>query len=99
MGRPRPARGNGGERVFPVHDPVLDADAFTGTHVSRTARIEPVPPPGEVYETQAFAAALVLAGHRELTCDYVGHMAAAKGYGRMRMYRLRRVSPGDDPVR
>jgi tetratricopeptide (TPR) repeat protein len=85
--------------VFPVHDPVLDADAFTGTHVSRTARIEPVTPPGEVYVTEAFAAALELAGHSELTCDYVGHMAAAKGYGRLRMYRLHRVSAGDDPVR
>jgi tetratricopeptide (TPR) repeat protein len=84
--------------VFPVHDPVLQADAFTGSHVSRTARIEPVTPPGEVYVTDAFAAALVLAGEHELTCDYVGHMAAAKGYGQLRMHRLRRTSWGDDPA-
>jgi class 3 adenylate cyclase len=82
--------------VFPVYDPVLDADAFTGWHVSRTARIEPVTPPGEVYVTDAFAAALVLAGEHELTCDYVGHMAAAKGYGKLRMHRLRRTSWGDE---
>ena len=82
--------------VFPVHDPVLDADAFTGWHVSRTARIEPVTPPGEVYVTDAFAAALVLAGEHELTCDYVGHMAAAKGYGKLRMHRLRRTRWGDE---
>lgn len=85
--------------VFPVYDPVLEADAFTGVHVNRTARIEPVTPPGEVYVTDAFAAALVLAGQRELTCDYVGHMAAAKGYGKLRMHRLRRVSPGDETSR
>jgi hypothetical protein len=85
--------------VFPVHDPVLAADAFTGTHVNRTARIEPVTPAGEVYVTEAFAAALALAGPRELTCDYVGHMAAAKGYGMLRMYRLRRSRAGDEPVR
>lgn len=84
--------------VFPVRDPVLEADAFTGSHVSRTARIEPVTPPGEVYVTDAFAAALALAGQRELACDYVGHMAAAKGYGRLRMHRLRRTSWGDEPV-
>ena len=60
-----------------------------GSHVSRTARIEPVTPPGTVYVTEAFAAALMLGGERGLTCDYVGHMAAAKGYGRLRMYRLR----------
>ena len=82
--------------VFPVFDPVLEADAFTGTHVNRTARIEPVTPPGEVYVTDAFAAALVLAGERELTCDYVGHMAAAKGYGKLRMHRLRRTGWGDE---
>jgi class 3 adenylate cyclase len=85
--------------VFPVHDPVLKADSFTGSHVARTARIEPVTPPGEVYVTDAFAAALVLAGQHELTCDYVGHMAAAKGYGKLRMHRLRRTSWGDDPAR
>ena len=82
--------------VFPVRDPVREADAFMGSHVNRTARIEPVTPPGEVYVTDAFAAALVLAGQRELTCDYVGHMAAAKGYGKLRMHRLRRTSWGED---
>jgi class 3 adenylate cyclase len=60
-----------------------------GSHVSRTARIEPVTPPGTVYVTEPFAAALVLAGRSEFACDYVGHLDAAKGYGRLRMYRLR----------
>jgi hypothetical protein len=76
--------------VFPVEDPVLRMLAFSGSHVSRTARIEPVTPPGTVYVTEPFAAALELAQHRELGCDYVGHMPAAKDYGRLRMYRLRR---------
>lgn len=83
--------------VFPVLDPVLGAEGFMGSHVSRTARIEPVTPPGSVYVTEAFAAALVLAGHDELNSDYVGQMAAAKGYGRLSMYRLRRAGPGDGP--
>ena len=81
--------------VFPTHDPVLDADAFMGSHVSRTARIEPVTPPGAVYVTEPFAAALVLDPHGDFVCDYVGHMAAAKDYGRLRMYRLRRNLSGD----
>lgn len=76
--------------VFPTHDPVIDQLGFMGSHVSRTARIEPVTPPGIVYVTEPFAAALELDGRGEFTCDYVGHMAAAKGYGRLRMYRLRR---------
>jgi Adenylate and Guanylate cyclase catalytic domain len=77
--------------IFQYHDPVVDAPDFTGSHVSRTARIEPITPAGEVYVSEPFAAALVLADRRDLTCDYVGHMPMAKGYGRQRMYRLRRV--------
>jgi class 3 adenylate cyclase len=77
--------------VFPVHDPVLDRQAFMGSHVSRAARIEPVTPPGSVYVTEPFAAALELEGSRVFACDYVGHMPAAKDYGRLRMYGLRRA--------
>ena len=66
-----------------------------GTHISRTARIEPVTPPGAVYVTEPFAAALELAGCTDLRCDYVGHMPAAKDYGRLRMYRLLRRSVGN----
>ena len=76
--------------VLPSFDPVRGVPTFTGSHVSRTARIEPVTPPGAIYVTSAFAAALVLAGRDELACDYVGHMPAAKDWGRLRMYRLRR---------
>jgi len=76
--------------VFPILDPVVRMPAFFGSHVSRTARIEPVTPPGAVYVTEPFAAALELAGSKTFSCDYVGHMPAAKNYGRLRMYRLRR---------
>lgn len=74
--------------VFPTRDPVLDRPGFMGSHVSRTARIEPVTPPGVVYVTEPFAAALALHGHGGFRCDYVGHMPAAKDFGRLRMYRL-----------
>jgi hypothetical protein len=76
--------------VFPYQDPVLGRADFIGSHVSRTARIEPVTPAGAVYVTEPFAAALVLSGRADFACDYVGHMPAAKNYGRLRMYRLRR---------
>jgi tetratricopeptide (TPR) repeat protein len=75
--------------VFHAHDPVVRAQSFMGSHVSRTARIEPVTPPGSVYVTEPFAAAIALAGRDEFVCDYVGHMPAAKDFGRLRMYRLR----------
>ena len=74
--------------VFPVTDPVLQRPSFMGSHVSRTARIEPVTPPGAVYVTEPFAAALELSGDGTVGCDYVGHLPAAKDYGRLRMYRI-----------
>lgn len=74
--------------VFPTWDPVLDELGFMGSHVSRTARIEPVTPSGTVYVTEPFAAALALDSRDEFICDYVGHMPAAKDFGRLRMYRL-----------
>jgi hypothetical protein len=77
--------------VFPVRDRVLETDSFMGSHVSKTARIEPVTPPGAVFVTEPFAAALELAG-APFACDYVGHMPAAKDFGRLRMYRLRRTA-------
>jgi hypothetical protein len=74
--------------VFELRDPVLGVPSFGGSQVSRTARIEPVTPAGAVYVTEPFAAALELAG-APFACDYVGHMPAAKDFGRLRMYRLR----------
>jgi class 3 adenylate cyclase len=74
--------------TFRLRDPVLDKQSFTGTHVTRTARIEPVTPPGAVYVTEAFAAALEASNCDDLGCDYVGHLPTAKKYGRLRMYRI-----------
>ncbi len=76
--------------VFEVQDPILRSPTFTGTHISRTARLEPSTPPGEVYVTEAFAALFTLIEDKELICDYVGLMQAAKNYGRLRTYLLRR---------
>lgn len=76
--------------VFEVHDPILKSLTFTGTHINRTARLEPSTPPGEVYVTEAFAALFTLIEDEELICEYVGLMQAAKNYGRLRTYLLRR---------
>jgi class 3 adenylate cyclase len=75
--------------VFEVQDPILKSVSFTGRHVSRTARLEPSTPPGEVYVTEPFAALFTLLQDKELICEYVGFMQAAKNYGRLRTYLLR----------
>lgn len=76
--------------VFEVQDPVLKTLSFIGSHINRTARLEPSTPPGEVYVTEPFAALFTLLQDRHITCEYVGMMQAAKNFGRLRTYLLRK---------
>lgn len=76
--------------VYVVANPLRGRPDVVGEHVNRTARLEPVTPPGSVYVTEAFAALLELSGAEDVACDYVGHLPGAKDIGRMRMHHLRR---------
>jgi hypothetical protein len=76
--------------VYEGFDYIQNSRTFYGAHVTRTARLEPVTPAGEVYVTDAMAAALAIANTAGLSCDYVGTMPAAKNYGSFPMYVLRK---------
>lgn len=76
--------------VYQCLDPVLGKTNASGTHVTRAARIEPVTPVGEVYGTEAFAAALAFEDS-EAICHYAGQVPLAKEYGSMRMYLVSRA--------
>ncbi|HKO59975.1 MAG TPA: TRAFs-binding domain-containing protein [Pyrinomonadaceae bacterium] len=78
--------------VYSCVDPVLEQATFTGTHVSRAARIEPVTPPGQVYASQPFAALAAAQNVSEFSCDYVGQTPLAKGYGTFPTYHVRRLN-------
>ena len=75
--------------VYACVDPVTEQPSYTGTHVSRAARIEPITPPGQVYASQAFAALAAAQGVKQFTCDYVGQTPLAKGYGTFATYHVR----------
>lgn len=77
--------------VYSCVDPVTELPSYTGTHVSRAARIEPITPPGQVYASQAFAALASAQAVKDFTCDYVGQTPLAKGYGTFAMYHVRGV--------
>jgi hypothetical protein len=79
--------------VFKLDDPVTGQPNFFGGHVSRTARIEPVTPPGLLYATEPFAALAAVQAPREFHCEYVGRVPLAKSYGDEGLYRVTR---GDD---
>jgi tetratricopeptide (TPR) repeat protein len=72
-------------------DPVTGTGIFTGPHTSRTARIEPITPPGQVYASGAFAAVASACGADDLLLRYVGRMPLAKGHGMLNLYHVRRA--------
>jgi len=77
--------------VYDGHDPIRDEPTFFGTHTTIAARMEPVTVPGQVYLTEAMAAAIAMASAPHLCVEYVGNIPMAKGYGSTRMYSLSRV--------
>jgi class 3 adenylate cyclase/tetratricopeptide (TPR) repeat protein len=75
--------------IFRIFDPVTARFTFYGTHVNRTARVEPVVQPRHIFVTEEFAASLVAEDQDRFTCDYIGTMKLAKKFGDARLYRLR----------
>ncbi len=78
--------------VYEFDDPITANRSYSGTHVSRAARIEPIAPPSQVYASEAFAALSAAQRARDFTCDYVGQTPMAKGYGTLPTYHVRRSS-------
>ena len=78
--------------VFEAIDPVRSERNFYGVEVTRTARIEPRTPEGDVYVTDPFAALIALEEPTDLSCQYVGHIPTAKDFGTFPMYVLKRRS-------
>ncbi|THB67659.1 MAG: hypothetical protein D6E12_08125 [Desulfovibrio sp.] len=75
--------------VYSCTDPVIEQHTYTGTHVSRAARIEPITPVGQVYASQAFAALAAAKGVMDFSCEYVGQTDFAKNYGTFPIYHIR----------
>ncbi len=76
--------------VFEGWDPISDSRLFYGVGVTKTARIEPRTPEGEIYTTHPFAALAVLGGNERFDCQYVGTLSTAKSFGSLPLYSLRR---------
>ena len=74
--------------VFCGFDPIMGRDNYFGSSVTKTARIEPVTPPGAIYASENFVATLAAAGQDQYAFEYMGRLELAKGYGESRIYRL-----------
>ena len=75
--------------IFRFRDQIADRLNYIGWHVNRTARMEPITPPGLVYASQAFAALAILEAPEEFQFDYVGRVTMAKNFGDFPVYHLR----------
>jgi class 3 adenylate cyclase len=76
--------------VQQCEDPVTGGSGYFGSHIGRTARIEPITEPGQVYTSEQFAALAECYGIEGFRCDYVGRLPLSKGYGAFPTYHLRR---------
>ncbi len=76
--------------VFCGKDPITGLAMYTGPHTSRTARIEPITPPGQVYASSAFAAVAVAQSVDGVRFRYMGRTPLAKKYGSLELYHVGR---------
>ena len=76
--------------VYRKSDPIIGRDNFFGSHVNRTARIEPVTIPGCVYGSEQIAAVLAVGGGEKFVCEFVGVEKLAKNYDRCPLFQLSR---------
>ncbi|HEY1583685.1 MAG TPA: TRAFs-binding domain-containing protein [Chthoniobacterales bacterium] len=79
--------------VLACIDPIKRARDFFGAHVSRTARIEPITPPGQVYASEAFTALAAAQQVADLAFEYAGQVPMAKGREIYPMYHMTRARP------
>ena len=78
--------------VFSFEDPILKVRNYTGSHVSRAARIEPVTPPGEIYASQQFAAMASSQGVNDFNCEYIGQVSLPKKSGIIPLYLIKKAN-------
>jgi tetratricopeptide (TPR) repeat protein len=78
--------------VFEVRDVFQPRSGFTGQHVNRGARIEPITVPGCAYASEPFAALLVRESGGRFAVETVGTHSLAKDYDRCPLYRVHRAA-------
>lgn len=78
--------------VYKLRDHLAQTVTYASTDITKTARIEPVTPPGEIFGTEPFVAMLELEGEHWARFRYAGTLQSAKGYGAFRMFHVNPLS-------
>jgi len=69
-------------------DPITSKKSAYGTHINRTARLEPVTQPGCIYASEQFAASLALESIDKYDIKHVGILKLPKGFGIQEVYQI-----------
>jgi len=75
--------------IYKVYDHLMQCYTYSSHDVTKTARIEPVTPPGEIFGTEPFVAMLELEGEGWANFEYAGTITSAKNFGAFRMFHIR----------
>lgn len=71
-------------------DPITRKPNAYGSHINRTARMEPVTLPGYIYASEQFAATLIVETGEEYDFNYVGIIELPKNFGKQEIYSIQR---------
>lgn len=74
--------------VYKLYDSLTKCFTYSSNDVNKTARIEPVTPPGEIFGTEPFVAMLEIEGEGWASFEYAGTISSAKNYGAFRMFHI-----------
>jgi class 3 adenylate cyclase len=74
--------------LYRIYDPVIGQWSFTGSHVTKAARMEPSADPGRVFASIAFVALAAAERVTEFTCHPVGRRQLVKGAGELAVFEL-----------
>lgn len=83
--------------VFAFTDPVTGQPTWSGKHVARAARMEPITPPGTVYASREFAAIAAAQRVEEFRCEPVGRVRLDKRDGFARLFVVQPCDNGQVP--
>jgi class 3 adenylate cyclase len=74
--------------VFMTLDSITHRLNAYGTHINRTARMEPITIPGCIYASQQFASKLIYETDNLYQYEYVGFIELPKKFGKQEMFRI-----------
>ena len=75
--------------VYKLYDSLAQYFTYSSNDVNKTARIEPVTPPGEIFGTEPFVAMLEIEGEGWASFEYAGTIPSAKNFGAFRMFHVK----------